>query len=237
MPHEHYEHYSTEMIHRLDGIYGKVDARINAFICTRVYGRRVLEVGCGFGQLVDYLRQQGFMASGTDLLADWIAAGQVRFPYADLHIAQPDTIDFPDKSVDTVILKEILHHVYDEADIYAFLAEVRRVCRKRLIILDPNPTWMLLLSRRLIRHVDPVCFPQQAEHVLMESGFRIVERAFSELLALPLSGGFISVPLIPNNGFGNIILTLDRFLQGALRAFGLGRWFCWRYLLVADLDS
>jgi len=144
--HHHYDHYSPAMAARLDGFYGRVDERLNARIAAWVTGKSVLDVGCGFGQLVDSLRKRGFDSVGVDLLPACIEAGKQRFPQSDLRVAKSESLEFPDKSFDTVVLKDTIHHVYEEDDVAAFLADVRRVARKRLIILDPNPT--AILSRR-----------------------------------------------------------------------------------------
>jgi len=234
--HENYDHYSSAMINRLDGFFGKVDERLNVRIASWIFGQRVLEIGCGFGQLVEHLRKTGYSATGIDMLEQFVLAGQRRFPQADLRVASSEQLDFADGSVDTVILKDTIHHVYGEADIHQFLMDVKRVCRKRIIISDPNPTAILLLARKLIRHRDPVCSPEQAERAISKAGFEIVHRSFGEVLAFPLSGGFVGRPMVPNNVVGNMVLSLDSLVEKALECLRLHHHACWRYLLVADLE-
>ena len=235
--HHHYDHYSAAMVKRLDVFYGRVDERLNSRIASCVVGESVLDVGCGFGPLTDYLRVKGFKATGVDLLEDCVAAGQARYPQADLRVTKSEALEFPDKSFDTVVLKDVIHHIYEEDDIGEFLADVRRVARKRLVILDPNPMIILLLARRIIGHVDPVCSPADASRVLTEAGFKVTKLEYSELFAFPMSGGYVGPVLVPSRPrfIGSAILAVDEALMGLARLLGLGRFIGWRYLLVADL--
>jgi SAM-dependent methyltransferase len=237
--HGHYDHYSAEMAGRLDGFYGRVDERLNQTIADWVSGESVLDVGCGFGQTTECLRRRGFAATGTDLLEVCLAAGRQRYPKADLRLAHGEKLEFPGGAYDTVVLKDTIHHLFAEGDLQAFLAEVRRVARRRLVVLDPNPTAILLLARRLIGHHDPVCSPADAVRAVTAAGFRVRHLGYSEVFAFPLSGGFVGPELVPRGARwpGSAILGLDGLLGRLLGALGLGRFLCWRYLLVADLEG
>lgn len=234
--HHHYDHYTPEMARRLDGFYGRVDGRLNERIAQCVVGQSVLDVGCGFGGLTEHLRERGFKATGIDLLAEGIAAGKARYPLADLRLAASEELDFPDASFDTVVLKDTIHHIYEEDDVAAFLKAVRRIARRRLIVLDPNPMAVLLLARKLIGHVDPVCRPDDAIRVIEEAGFKVSGVSYSELFAFPMSGGYVGPVLVPPSPrfVGSALLALDAGLGALLNAAKLGRFLGWRYLLVAD---
>lgn len=235
--HHHYDHYTPEMARRLDGFYGRVDERLNSRIAKWIAGDSVLDVGCGFGQLTEYLRKRGFKATGIDLLAQCVDAGKARYPEADLRVAQSEHLEFPEGSFDTVILKDTIHHIYAEDDVDAFLADVRRVARRRLVIQDPNPMLVLLLARKLIGHVDPVCSPAEATRVVSAARFKVVHLGYSELFAFPMSGGYVGPVLVPAapRWIGAALLAADEGLFRILGALGLGRFLGWRYLLVADI--
>jgi SAM-dependent methyltransferase len=235
--HEHYDHYSVDKIKRLRGLYGRVEEQMNRDILAQVQGQDVLDVGCGFGSLVDFLSRSGMRAKGVDTLASWVEAGREAFPNADLRVNEPYAFGFRDKAFDTVILKEALHHIADESDVTRFFDEIKRVCRKRLIVVDPNPTWLLITLRRLIGHVDPVCGPEDAREILARAGFRVRLLRFSETVALPLSGGYIGPVLLPNwQWLQRLVFPVDRAAANLLRFLELDRALCWRYMLVADLD-
>lgn len=235
--HHHYDHYTPEMARRLDGFYGRVDGRLNERIARSVVGESVLDIGCGFGSLTEHLRTRGFQATGIDLLAEGIAAGKARYPHADLRVAASENLDFPDGSFDTVVLKDTIHHIYEEDDVAAFLQAVRRITRRRLIVLDPNPMFVLLLARKAIGHVDPVCSPADARRVVADAGFKVSALSYSELLAFPMSGGYVGPVLVPAmpRFVGSALLALDSGLFALLNAARVGKFLGWRYLLVADV--
>lgn len=235
--HHHYDHYSPAMAARLDGFFGRVDDRLNARIAGHVAGDSVLDVGCGFGSLTEHLRAQGLRATGVDLLSECIAAGRARYPLADLRLSATEELAFEDASFDTVVLKDTIHHVYEEDDVAAFLRAVRRIARRRVVVLDPNPMGILLLARRLIGHVDPVCGPADAARVLREAGFVPQRTRYSELFAFPMSGGYVGPQMVPARprALGTAVLALDAALFAAVESVGLGRHLGWRYLLAADV--
>ncbi len=235
--HANYDHYSPEMIQRLDGFYGRVDSRMNELIEHWVIGKRVLDIGCGFGQLIEDLRKRGFEATGIDMLDDFIKAGKQKYPLADLRCGGFGEFTFPAETFDTVVLKDTLHHIYTEADIRKFWGHVRQVRCKRIIVLDPNPTPFLRLARRVIKHIDPTCSPEQAKQSLKEAGFTLTYEGYRELVAFPLSGGFVSKPFIKNYTLGSIILALDSWLVKILNVLHLSKFTCWRYIFVADIPS
>jgi hypothetical protein len=166
-----------------------------------------------------------------------VAAGKARHPLADLRVATSEELDFPDASFDTVVLKDTIHHIYDEGDVGAFLKSVRRIARKRLLVLDPNPMFALLLARKIIGHVDPVCSPSDAARVVSEAGFQVSRLSYGELFAFPMSGGYVGPVCVPTKPrlLGSALLALDAGVFALLNAAKLGKFFGWRYLLVADV--
>ena len=132
-------------------------------------------------------------------------------------------------------MKDAIHHIFAEGDIDQFLAEVRRVCAERVIVMDPNPTIILKIARRIIRHVDPICPPDQCAEKLEAAGFTVTHRAFHELLGFPASGGFVGREFIKSARVGDVVLALDRLGQKFLDLTKLAPFFCWRYTVVADV--
>lgn len=236
--HAHYDHYNSTMIDRLDGFFGAVDDAMNHRISQWIVGQDVLDIGCGFGSLVDHLRSKSWRTKGIDMLSFCIKAGRARFPYAELIEAQTAAIPFPDQSFDTVVLKDTLHHAFEESDVDEFFKEIRRVCRKRVVIFDPNPTWILLTARKIIGHVDPVCSPQAALELAKRHGLQPVHVEYSEVFAFPLSGGYVGRELLPCWSFlYRPLLALDHWIAKILSSIGLARFVCWRYLMVFEWPS
>jgi SAM-dependent methyltransferase len=226
--HPHYAHYDSEQISRLDGFFGRVDSAFNDQIVASVIGPRVLDFGCGFGSLVDRLRSKGFDSVGIDLLESQVSAGRSRFPAADLRLSQAGPLPFEDDAFDTVVFKESLHHLAAEGDLETDLREVARVCSKRIVVLEPNPSIPLKVGRTLIGHVDPTLPPRKARAALDAAGFDVNSERYLASIAFPLSGGYVGRPLVSPR-FPQFIFHLDNAIVRLL-----GRSIAWRYLMTGD---
>lgn len=91
---------------------------------------KVLDVGCGRGDTVAWLCDQGWDAYGVDLDQRYLEEGR---PYLEHHghgtaRLQPVSRDypFPDRAFDLVLSDQVIEHV---ADLDAFFSEVARVSR------------------------------------------------------------------------------------------------------------
>lgn len=143
---------------------------------------RVLDVGCGIGA---YGRP--LLAAGHDWLgvetkpSDCVELARLNLPHL---LVDGRTLPFADGAFDATVCIEVLEHI---ADPVAFLAEIRRVTRQRLLISVPNleilpylqphlaVPWHLLeadhknfftrsslqaLLRPHFRHVEVLCYAQ-----------------------------------------------------------------------------
>jgi 2-polyprenyl-3-methyl-5-hydroxy-6-metoxy-1,4-benzoquinol methylase len=95
-------------------------------------GTFVLDVGCSSGGYVDCLASMGYRACGLDLLADaaWRQETDRGYIAGDAR-----ALPFHDGAFDTVIAFEVLEHVADPDGV---LAELRRVCRKNIVLSVPD---------------------------------------------------------------------------------------------------
>jgi SAM-dependent methyltransferase len=110
-----------------------VSGSILEFVRTRA-GRRVIDLGCGTGGLAAHLQRLGFDVAGADRNRAHlqIAAG-LGVPTAHVNGALP----FRHKSVDTIVMIEVLEHVPDDA-IAALMEEVRLVARRNVLMTVPD---------------------------------------------------------------------------------------------------
>ena len=105
-------------------------------------GERVLDVGCGTGMLVDWLRKRGVNAIGCTVVKQEIAKGKRRYgddlpiEYADMH-----ELPYSDGTLDAIHCKDTLEHAIAP---YIALCEFNRVLRPGgfLLIVQPGEEWI-----------------------------------------------------------------------------------------------
>jgi demethylmenaquinone methyltransferase/2-methoxy-6-polyprenyl-1,4-benzoquinol methylase/phosphoethanolamine N-methyltransferase len=125
-------------------------------------GERVLEVGCGTGEVAQRARARvgpTGQVSGIDPSAEMIAVAQKKAARdgldIDYRVATIETLPFPDASFDVVLSSLMMHHLPDDLKTLG-LAEVRRVLKPggRLLIVDfTRPSgWLSRLGMRLLLH-------------------------------------------------------------------------------------
>jgi len=98
-------------------------------------GCKILDLGCGDGRFVRYMRTRGFDAWGADISEDFrqteeamLRSGELGSSGSPFRKSEliPYRLDFPDDSFDVVLSNEVFEHV---ADYRKTLDEVRRVTR------------------------------------------------------------------------------------------------------------
>ena len=88
-----------------------------------------LEVGCGYGYTIKYLRELGVNARGVEVNRKIIKES----PNAEfIKYGSATKLPFPDKSFDWVISKSVLEHIYNEEDV---IKEFSRVAREGVYVL------------------------------------------------------------------------------------------------------
>ena len=93
-------------------------------------GKTVLEVGCGKGWLAGKLAQKN-KVTAVDII---IKEETRRCPDVGFQQANAESLPFPDKSFDVVVVAHTLEHVRNFGKT---ASELRRVCRERLIVVVP----------------------------------------------------------------------------------------------------
>jgi len=147
---------------------------------------RVLDVGCGEGQLTAAAAQAGHAVIGVDVAEEPLRRARERHGDLDVRLVEPDG-EWPlaDASFDAVWAGETIEHVLDTA---GWLSEVRRVLRSggSLLLSTPANGRLAMLasalsSRRMEERFDPrsdrlrFYTPRTLARLLDDFGFERIE--------------------------------------------------------------
>jgi SAM-dependent methyltransferase len=234
------ELYRLNIYHRLDedesvgklhSLYGRVNEDQDRTIITHVRGRRVLDVGAGYGTLSRRLMDAGFLVTAIEPNPDTRETARRWYGVEELPYGIYET-PFPDGSFDTVILRECVEHL----DFGKALGELQRIDRGRVLVFQTNLNPLIALVRRRIGHEE--FNPQRLSYYrdqLARAGYSLQEIIFRDPFAFPLSGGYCARQLLPHIPLLEAAaIRIDHGITRGLRALGLAPVFCWRYLMVAD---
>lgn len=222
---------------RLQMFWGQVDKKHVNIIKSHVKGKAVLDMGCGYGSTTAYLTEAGFDCIGIDYATDAIEAAQKRYPGCDYRFANAEELPFETGQFDTLVLRDALHHFYGEANFEKVTAELQRVCKPnaRIIFFDPNVNLLLKTMRKVSSHDDEECDYETALEIMEGMNFKVVHKRFNTVYSLPLSGGYVGLNFVPNfKPLYALILGTERVAEALINALGLGRFLCWRYVIVGD---
>ncbi len=120
----------------------KADA-LRELIAARLDGRddlRLLDVGCGIGELHPFLQGMFARICGADVSAASIAQARIRNPGVDYETYAGERLPYDTASFDLTIAVCVLHHV-PPSQWLGFLREMRRVVRPGglICLIEHNP--------------------------------------------------------------------------------------------------
>ncbi len=98
-------------------------------------GPRVLDVGCGDGLFLGMLNEKDFNAQGVDMSDEGVKKCKEKGFDAVVYDASGGKLPFADNEFDSVVLLDILEHLYSPEDL---LKEATRVSKKYVVISVPN---------------------------------------------------------------------------------------------------
>ena len=137
---------------------------------------RVLDVGCGFGGYGRALLAKGYDWFGVEVKeSDCVELARLGLPHKRV---DGRTLPFADGEFDSTICIEVLEHIEHPA---AFLAEIRRVTRRRFLVSVPNLELIPYLHRyavvpwHLLEGDHKNFFTRQSLATLLRSYFTNVE--------------------------------------------------------------
>lgn len=128
-------------------------------------GRSLLELGCGAGYSTQRLRAwmpAGVTYCASDISPTLVAKARQRNPWLDVKEQSVYTLAAEDKSIDVLVMMEVLEHLDDPK---RALAELARVARKYVLISTPRePIWRVLNMARGKYWVDLGNTPGHVQH-------------------------------------------------------------------------
>lgn len=158
------------------------DARLPAVSAVvAAQPRRILEVGCGWGELAEWLaRQTGAEVVATDLSPRMVELARERGIAA--RVADVRALPFPDGSFDVIVAAWMLYHV---PELDAAVAELARVLRPGgTLVAITNSAFHLHELRELVDSgPSPSTFTR-------ENGEEILSRTFASVERVDLDGTF-----------------------------------------------
>ena len=93
----------------------------------------VLDIGTGSGLFAEAFLRKGLKVAGIDINPQMIETAKKLVPQGEFKVSDAQTIPYPDRSFDLVFMGCLLHEV---DDYIKTLEEAKRLCRKRVCILE-----------------------------------------------------------------------------------------------------
>ena len=206
-----------------------------------IKGPEILDVGCSNGSTTHHIAtNSSWKCTGIDYEEEAITGARKLFPSCNFLKADGENLPFENQRFNTIILRDMLHHLYKEADFKKVFSELNRVAAPNatLIIVDPNVIFILKLMHKILKHHDPECSYKDACIIMQKLGYHITQNKFNTLFSLPLSGGYIGINFVPNiSVLHSLLLFTEKVGEVILKALGLGRFFCLRYLVVGEKSN
>jgi glycosyltransferase involved in cell wall biosynthesis/SAM-dependent methyltransferase len=170
-------------------------------LCRRYVapGARVLELGCGTGDLLAALEPDPEGSLGVDLSSAMVARARELHPALRFEPADVESLAMPGRTFDAIVASDLVGHL---EDIYATLRGLRALChaRTRLVVTYHNFLWEGVLSAaeavglKMPQPDQNWLGMQDLENLLRLSGFAVAARG-RELLVparIPLVAGLLN---------------------------------------------
>ena len=130
----------------------KLDPTKKATLDTYILGSKVVDLGCATGRYTGYIASKGLAATGIDHNPQFIALAKKLSPKVKFILGDALKLPLANKSFDTAVAFDLLEHLPEAA----FLKEITRITRKRIILTVPHTTDTDLIQHYLLygHHAD-----------------------------------------------------------------------------------
>ncbi|NPA90681.1 MAG: methyltransferase domain-containing protein [Chloroflexi bacterium] len=161
-------------------------AYLDMFLGPGDHRRRVLDVGCGAGNMAHHLRHYGRYI-GVDINPRPLRVARERG--LTVHQGSADALPCASESFDLVALLDTVEHVPNEAGVFS---EAYRVLKPGGKLLVTVPAFMFLWSKNdiLNKHQRRYTRPELVRK-LQEHGFRVLRSSYNNFFIFPLAAAII----------------------------------------------
>jgi SAM-dependent methyltransferase len=195
--------------------YHQLLARFYRFLIPE--GKRVLELGCGHGDLLAALKPD--FGVGIDFSGKMVSTAAEKHP--GLHFVRGDAGQLPlETTFDVILLSDLVNDLWD---LQAALENIRPFCHPgtRIVLNFYNNLWRIPLGivKRLGKGADTLAqnwfAPNDIDNLLDLAGFEVVKRSARILLPLHIPG--------LSNFLNRFLVHLPPFRWFALTCFAVAR--------------
>jgi SAM-dependent methyltransferase len=171
---------------RFRGSQAAIRARLADFVPYFAGQSNVLDIGCGRGEFLDLLREQGIAAKGLDLNPEMVEVSRSRGLDATVGDARSYLNGLADESLGGVIAVQVIEHL-EPAYLTDMLGLAFDKVRPggRIVLETINPACWVAFFESFIRdltHVKPI-HPETLQYLLQASGFSNVEIVYRAPIA------------------------------------------------------
>ena len=224
---------NREHVAFLDFVFGRIGD---------LAGKRILEVGCGTGNLSTYHALRGAQAVGVDVSAGMLGLARRRAEVNGVSdrvelIAQPiEDLDEPDGSFDFVMANQVLHHL----DLPRAMPNISRLVGTGGMALFVEPVLFVPEALRRARYSGPVTklFPSRAdtpdERSVNAADLALIRSSFdaAEVLPFQLTTRLQNFVELSDVAFGR----LER-IDARIHQHVPGSWRLARYVVLVLTNS
>ncbi len=152
----------------------RVDIESSVLFLKAQRNARLLDVGCGSGNLLEAMQQRGWQVEGVDL--DATAVEQARRKGLQVCLGSLEEAHFSNEYFDAITMSHLIEHVHDPLQL---LRESYRILKPggRLVIVTPNArSWGHSLYKEAWRGLEPprhlyIFTPQALSHLVKQTNF------------------------------------------------------------------
>jgi ubiquinone/menaquinone biosynthesis C-methylase UbiE len=139
---EHFDHLAVDYDHwkeKADYYYRYVMEGLRDYIPE---GRRVLEIGCGTGAILESLKPAKGL--GIDLSANMIAVARTKRPHLRFEVGDVESLELHDP-VDHIVMVDLVEHLANLPNAFHHLANILPP-QATLVSSSANPLWAPILD-------------------------------------------------------------------------------------------